>query len=199
MERLIDAYTDGVLERDEFDPRLNRARERVSQLGKQLAEHNNESREQATLREALACLDDFTSSIGSHLDSADWATRREILRTLIDRIEIEEEQVRIVYRVNFPLFAKKASGAGNEKVLHFCWRGETGSLRNSFLGGLTSALDHHARFKKSSNQCEQFWIADAYPQQFFQTLLTHIIKEAFDVRVTDPIHFPRRNGPSQNR
>ena len=137
VERLIDAYTDGVLERDEFDPRLNRARERVSQLGKQLAEHNNESREQATLREALACLDDFTSSIGSHLDSADWATRREILRTLIDRIEIEEEQVRIVYRVNFPLFAKKASGAGNEKVLHFCWRGEWAALHRPFGTELT--------------------------------------------------------------
>jgi site-specific DNA recombinase len=122
VERLIDAYTDGVLERDEFDPRLKRARERVEKHQRQLDAHEHESREQATLREALACLDDFTSSIDKNLESADWLLRREILRTLIDRVEIEEQQLRIVYRINFPLFAKKASIAGNEESLHFCWR-----------------------------------------------------------------------------
>ena len=74
------------------------------------------------MREALACLDSFTESVTSNLDSADWSVRREILRTLIDRVLIERDQIRIVYRINFPLFAKKASSAGNGKVLHFCWR-----------------------------------------------------------------------------
>ena len=81
-----------------------------------------ESREQSALREAVACLDSFTESIASNLESADWSTRREILRTLIDRVMIEPDQIRIVYRINFPLFAKKASEAGEDKVLHFCWR-----------------------------------------------------------------------------
>jgi site-specific DNA recombinase len=122
VERLIDAYTDGVLDRGEFDPRLERARGRVEKHQRQLDAHENESREQAVLREALACLDDFTSSIDTNLESADWTLRREILRTLIDRIEIEQEQLCIVYRINFPLFAKKASKNGKERSLHFCWR-----------------------------------------------------------------------------
>ena len=122
VNRLIDVYTDGVLERAEFDPRLERARERVSKLKTQLDEHEHDSREQAAVREALACLDDFTASIGNNLESADWTMRREILRTLIDRVVIETDQVRIVYRINFPLFARKASRGGKEKVLHFCWR-----------------------------------------------------------------------------
>ena len=121
--RLIDAFEDGVLARDEFDPRLRRARQRVEQCKRQLDELESESREQAELREALACLDDFVSSVDANLESADWTLRREILRTLIDHVEIEKEQIRIVYRINFPLFAKTASTAGNGKVLHFCWRG----------------------------------------------------------------------------
>jgi broad specificity polyphosphatase/5'/3'-nucleotidase SurE len=76
----------------------------------------------------VACLDSFTVSITSNLESADWSTRREILRTLIDRVLIEPEQTRIVYRINFPLFAKKASNAGSEKVLHFCWRSVMAAL-----------------------------------------------------------------------
>ena len=38
VDRLIDAYTDGVLDRGEFDPRLERARSRLSKLKEQLAE-----------------------------------------------------------------------------------------------------------------------------------------------------------------
>lgn len=93
-------------------------------MKQQLEAFETESREQATLREALACLDDFTASIGNNLDQADWAMKREILRTLIDRLVIEEEQIRIVYRINFPLFAKNASKGGKEKVLHFFWRSD---------------------------------------------------------------------------
>lgn len=122
VDRLIDAYSDGVLDRSEFDPRVERARERVVKHQQQLDAHEHESREQASLREALECLDDFTSSIDTNLESADWSLRREILRTLIDRIEVELEQVRIVYRINFPLFAKKASKDGRTRSLHFCWR-----------------------------------------------------------------------------
>lgn len=125
IDRLIDAYTDGLLDRTELDPRLARARSRLSKLSEQLEDGENESREQSALREALACLDSFTESITSNLESADWSTRREILRTLIDRVRIEPGQIRIIYRINFPLFAKRASNAGTEKGLHFCWSRET--------------------------------------------------------------------------
>ena len=113
VDRLIDAYTDGLLDRAEFDPRLARTRSRLSKLKEQLTELETASREQSSLREALACLDSFTESIASNLESADWSTRREILRTLIDRVLIEPDQIRIIYRINFPLFAKKASNAGS--------------------------------------------------------------------------------------
>ena len=124
VDRLIDAYADGVLNRVEFDPRLARARKRLLKLTEQLSELNRESREQSALREALSCLDTFTESIETNLENADWHMRREILRTLIDRVLIERDQIRIVYRINFPLFAKKASTPGREKVLHFCWRSD---------------------------------------------------------------------------
>ena len=124
VERLIDAYSDGLLDRTEFDPRLKRARERLSKHEKQLTELESESREHSTLRDALSCLDIFCKSIDTNLEGADWTLRREILRTLIDKIVVETDQVRIVYRINFPLFAKKASESGKEKVLHFCWRSD---------------------------------------------------------------------------
>ena len=131
VNRLIDAYSDGVVTRQEFDPRIERARQRLTHLETQLSELRTETREQATLREALACVDSFSENISSNLDAADWTTKREILRTLIARVVIEPDQIRIVYRINFPLFAKKASNAGDGKVLHFCWRRDNPALRRA--------------------------------------------------------------------
>ena len=119
VNRLIDIHADGLIERRELEPRLAQARKRHAELESQLESLRSQTREQTTLREALACVDKFSAAVSANLDQADWATRREILRTLFDQIVIEPNQVRIVYRINFPLFAKNAS---NERVLHFCWR-----------------------------------------------------------------------------
>jgi site-specific DNA recombinase len=157
VARLIDAFSDGVLDRCEFDPRLKRARERTEALKQQLESFETQSREQATLREALACLDDFTASIGINLDQADWVMKREILRTLIDRVVIEEEQIRIVYRINFPLFAKNASKGGKEKVLHFCWRSDLApfgeSLHASFCSGMENTWTRTAFSSQDRQLC----------------------------------------------
>ena len=121
VNRLIDAYADGVLHRTEFEPRMERVRKRLLDLEAKRDAVQSQTREQTALREALACLDSFADTIHANLDHADWSTRREILRTLIDRVIVELDQVRIVYRINFPLFARKASTTG---LLHFRWRSE---------------------------------------------------------------------------
>lgn len=129
VNRLIDAYADGVLTRDEFDPRIKRARKRLADVELQLADLQTETREQASLREALACLDDFSKTVSTNLEDADWITKREILRTLIARVVIEPTQIRVVYRINFPLFAKKASGASGESILQYRWRSDLAHLK----------------------------------------------------------------------
>jgi site-specific DNA recombinase len=132
VNRLIDAYADGVVTRQELELRMKRARKRLSDVETKLATLLSQTREQATLRDALACLDNFADTIQAHLDQADWGTRREILRTLIERVVIEAQQIRIVYRINFPLFARKAGKASMERILHFRWRSERSALRRAF-------------------------------------------------------------------
>ena len=131
VSRLIDAYADSVLSKAEFEPRLAKARERVERLRQELGQLAERDTEQEQLRQALACLDEFSAHMGAGIEQADWTTRREILRTLVERVRIESDQVRIVYRISFPLFARNAS---KERILHFCWRSDHSSLRCAFLG-----------------------------------------------------------------
>ncbi len=93
----------------------------------QLNEFEKETRELSTLRESLECLDSFCESIKSNFDDADWTTRREILRTLIDKVVVESEQIRIVYRSTSPFLRRKLAKAEKRK---FC----------TFVGGALSPL-----------------------------------------------------------
>lgn len=131
VSRLIDAFADGVLEKSEFEPRLAKARERVAHVQHELTQLAERDAEQAQLRAALACLDEFADRIRAGLDHADWTTRREIIRTLVAHVRIEPTQVRLIYRISFPLFLRhtnNASNASKERTLHFCWRRDYAAL-----------------------------------------------------------------------
>lgn len=119
VNRLIDAFTDNLLERSEFEPRIQQARKRLAELDAKREMARSQSRERTTLRDALAQLDNFTDSVRKRLDQADWNTRREILRLLVEKIVIEPNQARIVYRINFPLFHSLAS---KDRIMLFCCR-----------------------------------------------------------------------------
>ena len=126
VNRLIDAFADGVLQKPEFEPRLAMARDRVERIQQELAQLDARDAEQTQLRQALACLDEFSAHIRGGLDQCDWTTRREIIRMLAERVRVESDQIRIVYRISFPLFARTAS---KERSLHFCWRRHRRALR----------------------------------------------------------------------
>ena len=67
ISRLVDAYADGVITREEFEPRIKRARKRHTDLKAKLDVLQSQTREQSVLREALAHLDTFAGTIHAGL------------------------------------------------------------------------------------------------------------------------------------
>ena len=102
MSRLIDAFGDGLLERDEFEPRLRAARERLSRLEEEERTALGRGEEEAALRLVIGQLEGFARRVKEGLHGADWATRREVIRALVKRVEVGEEEVRVVYKVTPP-------------------------------------------------------------------------------------------------
>ena len=125
MSRLIDVYEDGLLDKAEFEPRLRKAKERLTQLRgeeNRLAAWDAEHKE---LTAALQGLEVFTAQVTDSLETTDWLTRREIIRTLVKSVKIEPDQVRITYRISHRPFA---SGPNRGRILHFCWRRDLTAL-----------------------------------------------------------------------
>ncbi|WP_114944824.1 recombinase family protein [Microvirga calopogonii] len=100
--RLIDGYADGVIDRVEFEPRVADLRACITQL----EEHRNalaaasEARRDLTL--VIGRLEDFSMTVRENLVLLEWSARRDIIRLMVRRIEIDEGQVEIVFRIPPP-------------------------------------------------------------------------------------------------
>ncbi|UCC30023.1 MAG: recombinase family protein [Phycisphaerales bacterium] len=105
ISRLIDAYEDGLLDKQEFEPRLQQARQRLDRLQQDATAAADRTAQQAELRLVLGHLDQFAAQVREGLDRADQDTRRQIIRALVKVVKIEEDHVRIVYRVSPRPFA----------------------------------------------------------------------------------------------
>jgi site-specific DNA recombinase len=117
ISRLIDAFEDGLLEKAEFEPRVERARQRLERLRQEATAATELAAQRQELRLVLSRLDEFASQVRAGLDQAQMETRREIIRCLVKDIKIEEQHVRITYRITPRPFA---SGPSRGQIRQHC-------------------------------------------------------------------------------
>ncbi len=98
IARLIDGYAEGLLDKSAFEPRIRAAKDRLAKLEAEAKEQAAHEAQEAALRLAIGHLQDFAARVRSGLEGADGETRRGILRALVKRVEVDCEEVRVVYR-----------------------------------------------------------------------------------------------------
>jgi site-specific DNA recombinase len=117
ISRLIDAYGDGLLDKSEFEPRILAARERLAKLEDECRQRMGEAAQEAELRLVIGQLEEFARRVSQELQEPDWATRREVVRALVKQVEIDEQEVRIVYRVSPSPFERGPQQGSSQH----CW------------------------------------------------------------------------------
>ncbi|HYD31648.1 MAG TPA: recombinase family protein [Azospirillaceae bacterium] len=100
--RLVDGYAEGLVERAEFGPRVTDLRSRVAQLEEQRKTLADTVAAARDITMVVGRLEDFAAKVSDGLDQLDWAAKRDIIRLMIRRIEIDDGQVEIVFRIPPP-------------------------------------------------------------------------------------------------
>jgi site-specific DNA recombinase len=117
VSRLIDSYQDGLLEKSDFEPRIRRAKERLTNLKSELEQRANEEEQRNAMHLVIGRMREFAEKVTDGLDRADWATRRAIIRAVVKRVEIDEEEVRIIYKIS----PDPVDGDCQIRSLQHCW------------------------------------------------------------------------------
>jgi site-specific DNA recombinase len=99
MDHLIDSLAEGVIEKDQFTARMNRTKTRIADIDAKIGAQTSHEGRQANLRSVRSRLTEIASHVQNQLSDADWTTKREIIRALIQRIEIGTTKVAVVHRL----------------------------------------------------------------------------------------------------
>ena len=93
-------------------------RQRIQHLEEQLQRLQEEAEAEGELRLVLGRLETFAAKVKDGLQDADFQTRREIIRALVKRVEIDEQQIRVVFRVS-PISPAPASDDASLNLQHW--------------------------------------------------------------------------------
>ena len=98
--RLIDGYAEGLIEKGEFEPRIAELRRRTARLEAEAGALQVAEEQARSLQLVIGKLDLFAGMVRDRLEAVDWPTQRDIICTLVKRIEVDDDVVRVVFRVD---------------------------------------------------------------------------------------------------
>jgi site-specific DNA recombinase len=127
IARLIDAYEDGLLTKEEFEPRMRQGKTRLARLQDEQSRLLNRASEQEELKCVVSHIDEFAKQLAVGIETLSWTDKREIIRALVKRVEIGQENVRVVYKIGQLPFVQgpASSGASSQDCL---WSDFTAAL-----------------------------------------------------------------------
>ncbi len=98
--RLIDSYAEGIIDKSDFDPKVAQLKIKLQQVKRQIEESKRHQAGQHELYLVINRLEEFVVAVNDRLNTIDFATKRDIIRALIKRIEIHKEEILVVFRVD---------------------------------------------------------------------------------------------------
>ncbi len=119
IARLIDGYAEGYLDKAEVEPRIRRFKERLQTLEQQAEHVRAQAQQHSDLQLIVGRLEAFSAKVKDGLEQLDWHGCRELIRTLVKRVEIDQERINVVFRVGDSTFP-----GGNDPFLQHCGRAD---------------------------------------------------------------------------
>ena len=173
IARLIDVYEEDLLTKEEFEPRIRAAKERLSKLQEEEQALVVEQSEQAQLHVVIDHLEAFQKQLANGLEELDWHARREVIRLLVKQVEIDRNEVRVIYKVSPPPFV---SGPASGACLQDCWRRDNRSLRRTLLAHLRQPVFHNAGLEHADDQAKDSPVLYPLLEKLQQPFVIHVIE-----------------------
>ena len=98
INRLIDLYTEETITKEELDRRLPELRKRQEKQSLEIRKYQQDELTDEALQDAQTRLQELAQMVESQLSTADWSLKRELCMLLVKRIEIHDQEIKIVLK-----------------------------------------------------------------------------------------------------
>ncbi|MEX3791422.1 zinc ribbon domain-containing protein [Paraburkholderia sp. BR14374] len=98
--RLIDSYADGIIDKTDFEPKMQQLKNWLEQIDQQILESRQQGAVQSELFLVINRLEEFAGAVTEKLDTIDLEAKRRIALGLVKRVEIHKDEIVVVFRVD---------------------------------------------------------------------------------------------------
>jgi len=109
IARLVEMNADGCIETDRFQRNMDISRKRLTELESKWEGLKEEENQRAELRLVIGRMEEFADQMRAGLDTSNARTQRSIVCALVKEIQVDAEEVHIVYKVNPRPFSQTTS------------------------------------------------------------------------------------------
>jgi site-specific DNA recombinase len=100
IARLIASDAEGLMDKQEFEPRMTRLRPRLARMAEQRQALAAEAAGAGALQLMIGRLEDGAAQLQDGLEAADWASQLDLIRALVKRVEGARHEVTVVFRID---------------------------------------------------------------------------------------------------
>ena len=185
--RLIDSYAAGLIDNEDFEPKIRQLKVKLQQVELQIEQSNQQEVTQFELFLVINRLEEFAKAVNDKLDSIDFHTKREIIRSLVKRVEIHKEEIVVVFRIEpeggLNDDGDPARNKTGEKSMQDCkWRNYT-PLRGSLIVDCDGLSVDHTRIEPFPYQAYQSTIIDPALDEFPQPSVVNVVEKSTDINI----------------
>jgi hypothetical protein len=179
IARLIDSDAEGLIDKDELEPRMIRLRQRLARVEEHRQALAEEAALQTDLQLMIGRLEDVAAKVHSGLEAADWTSQRDLIRALVKRVEVAQNEVNIVFRVDpYP-----GDADPEKKSLQLCRESDHRPLRAALLRAYHLFAVQDARVQPLLDALQHPAVFDPLAQERQQRIMLQMVEEGADVAV----------------
>ena len=105
--RLIDLFESGLVEKEEIESKLKNNKAKIEQIENEISYLKKEKQEREQVLTVIRNLEDFSFKIKENLGGMDFETRKQIVRLLVEEVEVDTIKEEINVKHIIPLDVRK--------------------------------------------------------------------------------------------
>ncbi|GFR11927.1 recombinase [Trichonephila clavata] len=99
ISRLIDSYTNEYINQEEFESRITEMKVHLKEVEEEKERMKDQKETEQEFAMIISSIKKFSSGIESEIDQYDWLEKRSVIRKLVKRIEVNVDDIIIVFRI----------------------------------------------------------------------------------------------------
>ena len=192
IERLLNAYQEGLLSIEQLRERMPVLRQRQQAFTAELQAIADQTDDRAAFLRLAETLTAFLGRLRSAAETLSVIERRKIVRLLVKDVLVGEDTITIRHSIPIPSSPPQNEGSGSSDGRNYllCKGRDHSSLRRTHLRLRPFAVFRHARRQPFLDQPQQSVVGHPMFEELQHPLVINVVKEALDVGIENPVHPP---------